>query len=107
SRWPRSEIGWLGLGNTAYALENFPQAEAAFRALLEVTPLNVSAWNNLAYALVAQGCDRAAEQAAQCALALAPTDENVVATLVDIMKLGGRQPSTAQCAALQCPIPTP
>ena len=107
SRWPRSEIGWLGLGNTAYVLEDFPQAEAAFRTLLEITPLNVPAWNNLAYALVAQGCDQAAEQAAQCALALAPMDENVVATLVDIMKLAGRQASTARCAALQCPKPVP
>ncbi len=78
SRWPRNDIAWLGLGNAAYALEDFDQAEAAFRSLLEITPLSVPAWNNLAYALVAQGCDRAAEQAAaRLALEQLATNENL------------------------------
>lgn len=66
-QWPDDAIAWLGLGNTEYALSHHPSAEAAFRQAIAAKPDAAAAWNNLAYALAARQCIRAAQQAALCA----------------------------------------
>jgi hypothetical protein len=70
SKWPSSFGGWMGLGNTRYALKDFVAAERAFRKASEADPKAPQAWNNLAYALVGQNRRAEAIAAAERAVAL-------------------------------------
>lgn len=105
SRWPGNAIGLMGLGNTAYAQQDYERAVSAFLALTEAEPMLAAAWNNLAYALAAQGCGREAVEAAQCAVTLAPDDRNVVSSLIEILKLAARRSENTICASIRCPKP--
>ena len=62
-RWPRNLVAHSGAGNTAYALGEFANAEAAYRKALEIDPERADLWNNLAYALARQGRHEAALEA--------------------------------------------
>jgi hypothetical protein len=70
AKWPSSFGGWMGLGNTRYALKDFVAAERAFRKASEADPKAPQAWNNLAYALVGQNRRTEAIAAAERAVAL-------------------------------------
>src|SRR5690606_28536380 len=105
ARWPGSPLGLMGLGNTAYTLEDYDAASTAFLLLTEVEPNLASGWNNLAYALAAQGCGQEAVEAAQCAVKLAPDDKNVVSSLIEILKLSSRRSEYVNCAPIRCPKP--
>ena len=50
-RWPNSYAGLMGLGNTAYALQEKDAAEAAFLKATQLNPTAVAAFNNLATVL--------------------------------------------------------
>ena len=54
-RWPNSLRGQLGLGNTAYALNDLEGAKTAFTAATIMHPESVAAFNNLAHVLLALG----------------------------------------------------
>ena len=69
-RWPDSLVGWMGLGNTAYALGQSAEAEAAFRKATTAHPLAAAAFNNLAQVLAEQGKPEAALEAARHAVNL-------------------------------------
>jgi tetratricopeptide (TPR) repeat protein len=76
-QWPTSVTAWLALGNSAYALSDWPQAVAAFRRATDLEADNSTAWNNLAYALMAQDDRDKAIQAIERALSLSPDDPNL------------------------------
>lgn len=105
ARWPGNAAGLMGLGNTAYTLEDYEASASAFLALTETEPRLAAGWNNLAYALVAQGCGQQAVEAAQCAVKLAPEDKNAVSSLIEILKLSSRHSEYAICASIRCPEP--
>jgi len=69
-RWPSNLVGLMGLGNTAYALGNKAEAEAAFRQAAAAHPLSAAAFNNLAQSLADQGKLAAALEAAEKAVSL-------------------------------------
>jgi len=69
-RWPANLVGLMGLGNTAYALGNQTEAEAAFRQATVAHPLAAAAFNNLAQTLADQGKFAAALEAARKAVSL-------------------------------------
>jgi tetratricopeptide (TPR) repeat protein len=69
-RWPANLIGLMGLGNTAYALGNRAEAEAAFRQATVAHPLAAAAFNNLAQTLADQGKLAQALEAARKAVSL-------------------------------------
>lgn len=54
-RWPRSVVAWLGLGNSRYALADYPAAIRAFRQAAALAPDFVPARNNLALSLATAG----------------------------------------------------
>lgn len=60
SLYPDSGVFWTGMGNSALALEDYPEAEDAFRRAIELDAANGAAYHNLAAALYAQGQDSAA-----------------------------------------------
>ncbi|MDH3231752.1 MAG: PA2778 family cysteine peptidase [Alphaproteobacteria bacterium] len=84
-RWPASFAAHFGLGNVRYALEDLAGAEAAYRRAIAANPDAAGpAWNNLAYALAAQGRNEEAVLAAQEAVASDPEDANYRATLDEL-----------------------
>ncbi len=101
ARWPDNPLAWLGLGNTEYALGHAVPAEAAFRHVLQLQADASVAWNNLAYALVASQCVRAAREAARCATRIAPDNSAFAHTLKE---MEGLPASAEACLALPaCP----
>ena len=70
TRWPRSLIAFMGLGNSRYALGDLHGAEDAFRMAVKNHPGAAEAYNNLAQALLEQGHKQDALEAAQRAVAL-------------------------------------
>lgn len=86
-RWPADLIGWMGLGNTAYALGRKVEAETAFRRAIRLYPRAAAAFNNLAQTLADQGKLDAALDAARTAVSLGGTSlPQAQATLEQILK---------------------
>jgi tetratricopeptide (TPR) repeat protein len=69
-RWPDSLLAFSGLGNTSYALGDYVDAEAAYRAALLIDPGKAELWNNLAYALAQLGRRQASLDAIEHAIEL-------------------------------------
>ena len=87
-RWPGDLVGLMGLGNTAYALGQLAQAEAAFRKATLAHPDSAAAYNNLAQALADQGKRDAALLAARKAVSLGGASLRAAqATLEQIQRL--------------------
>ncbi len=89
SRWPDHIIAYMGLGNTAFALERYGESEQAYRTLLELSPETAEAWNNLAYALARQGRKRDSLAAIEKAIELSPEDANFLHSRTEIKQLLG------------------
>lgn len=102
-RWPDNPFTWLGLGNTDYALGDTGQAERAFRRALQVDAETAVAWNNLAYALARQQCNRSALEAVRCAQRIAPENSEFAHTLKEMEGLTAA-PDAQTCVPLPaCP----
>ena len=85
TRWPRSLIAFMGLGNSLYALGDLLGAEDAFRTAVVNHPRAANAHNNLAQVLLEQGRKQEALEAAQRAVALGgPMSEVYESTLREI-----------------------
>lgn len=84
-RWPDSFGGYMGLGNTHFARQDYAAARAAYRRAVEIRPESAPAWNNLAYALFRQGHRKAAVEAAENAVRYGGDDPNYRATLQEIL----------------------
>ncbi len=95
-RWPGNLTARMGLGNTAYALDDLKLAEAAFRQAAQDHPREWAPLNNLAQTLAGQKRYAEALAAAQQALALAGR-ENAQAqeTLREIRNQATRRRSSA------------
>jgi tetratricopeptide (TPR) repeat protein len=70
SRWPQSFTARMGLGNSLYALGDYAGAESAFLDAIGNNSKAAAAWNNLAYALAAQGRRQEALSAVEKAVQL-------------------------------------
>lgn len=102
ARWPDNPLGWLGLGNTEYALGHAEPAEAAFRHALHHQAGTAVVWNNLAYALAARQCIRQARESARCATRIGPENTDFTHTLKEMESLPG--PGAGICLPLPaCP----
>ena len=89
-----NQLALLGLGNTAFSLQDWQAAEAAFRNLAAMASDPVPALNNLALALDAQGQLAQALEVARRAVSLggqfAAQSRNTLATLVEKTRDDGR-----------------
>jgi len=85
TRWPRSLIASMGLGNSLYALGDLHGAEDAFRVAVKNHPAAAGAYNNLAQVLLEQERKQEALEAAQRAVAIGgPMSEVYKSTLKEI-----------------------
>lgn len=89
SRWPDYIIAYMGLGNTAFALERYDESADAYRKLLKRSPETAEAWNNLAYALARQGKKQDSLAAIEKAIELSPEDTNFKHSRTEIKQILG------------------
>ena len=71
-RWPDSFVAVMGLANTYLHLQKPNQATTNYLRAAELKPQQADIYNNLAYSLQAQTCNKASKQSIQCAIALEP-----------------------------------
>lgn len=86
-RWPDSLLAQTGLGNTAYALDNFVMSEQAYQQGLDLSPQSHQLWNNLAYAQARLGKKQASMAAISQAIQLAPDNQNYQDSLEELKQL--------------------
>jgi tetratricopeptide (TPR) repeat protein len=98
TNWPGIAAIRMALGNMDFANHDWLEAVKAFNTATHLEPESVSAWNNLAYALNAYGCSSEAQTALQCALKIAPTDQNLLDSIQEL----SHPPSIHQRA--DCPL---
>jgi len=84
TRWSNSTIARMGLGNTRYKLGQYTQAAVAFLDVIRIDNAYAPAWNNLANALVKQGLNEEAIEAARKAVTLDGNNELYRDTLDEI-----------------------
>lgn len=84
-RWPKNPTAQIGVGNTAYKMNDLEQAEAAYRQAAQDHPESVAALNNLAQALSDLGrYDEALEVARRAVSLGGPLTDAAQETLSDI-----------------------
>ena len=99
--WPQSPDTWMVLGNMAFQNQDWSEAIEAFTTATQLTPDATASWNNLAYALHANGCGVQAMLSLQCALSISPDDENLQNSLNDLRV----KPTTKhidECPQIEC-----
>jgi len=88
-RWADNILALTGLGNTAYALNDFDRSTQAFENALKLAPDNHQLWNNLAYAQAKLGRKNESMSAINKALELAPDNPNYQHSLVELRQMLG------------------
>jgi tetratricopeptide (TPR) repeat protein len=92
TRWPKSLVAWLGLGNSRYQLGDLTGALEAFRRATRDHPDSAPAFNNLAQTQLDLGKLKDAEASARRAVELGgPHVETYRATLEEIRARTGNQ----------------
>lgn len=92
-RWPDNLAGLMGLGNTAYALQDLDEAATAFSMATQIHPNAVGAFNNLAIVLADRGKFIDALAAAERAVSLGgPLLETAEITYKEILQKSVGQP---------------
>lgn len=101
-RWPDAFRAWLTFGNALYDQGDVHGAMRAFLRATRLQPGSTSAWNNLAYALLGDGCPVQARRAIDCAVRRAPADPNLQDSQREIAaRATGRD--RRHCPVLRCP----
>lgn len=72
AQWPDNPTPIMAQGNLAFGQDRVEEATDHFLRAVKQFPDFAAAWNNLGYALEAQGCEAMALQAKACAGSLAP-----------------------------------
>jgi tetratricopeptide (TPR) repeat protein len=104
ARWPDEPLPWLTLGNSYYARSEYSAAEQAFRQASRLAPHTPGAWNNLAYALLRNGCPLQALEAARCAVHTAGDDAPRYRESVDEIRRAVHGSDAPHCQAINCPV---
>ena len=86
-RWPQNEHALIGLGNSAYALNKFSDAELAYQQALALSPENHQLWNNLAYAQAQLQKQNASIASIKKALELAPNNSNYRQSMIELKQM--------------------
>jgi tetratricopeptide (TPR) repeat protein len=102
ARWPDKPLPWLTLGNTYYARSDYAAAEHAFRQASRVAPHKPEGWNNLAFALLHNGCPHKALQAARCAVHTAGEDPRYQESVTEI-RAATHGTDAPHCQTINCP----
>lgn len=102
AHWPDQPLPWLALGNAWYARNDYSAAERAFRQASRVAPNEPEGWNNLAYALLHNGCPHKALQSARCAVRTAGDNPHFQESVTEI-RAAAHGTDATHCQAINCP----
>lgn len=100
-KWPDNSQLWMLLGNIAYQQKDYSQAVGAFGKVTQLDSQHTDGWNNLAYALLADGCVQQAIKALQCGLNIAPDNKNLQHSWQEISQQSDR-PELKHCPSVRC-----
>lgn len=100
-QWPDAAEPGVALANLYFEQQAFAKADAVYADLLATNPKTAVLWNNRAYSLQALQCDVSAQQAAQCAVRLAPDDANIQSTIDEMQQ--NSVTNAANCPTISCP----
>jgi tetratricopeptide (TPR) repeat protein len=103
AQWPDQPLPWLTLGNCHYSRSEYAAAEQAFWQASRIAPYEPEGWNNLAFALLQNGCPQQALQAARCAVDTAGGDDPRYRESVEEIRSAGHGSEAPQCQAVNCP----
>lgn len=100
-RWPDEPAANLGMGNIAFAKQQWVQAVGYYADTVKKSPGLAPGWNNLAHALVRAGCRNQAGAALACANQVGPEG------YPNDLPVSGNFPDTPSvgfsCPLIQCP----
>jgi tetratricopeptide (TPR) repeat protein len=102
-RWPDEPLPWLVLGNNDYTRGDYTAAEHAFRQACHVAPHAPEGWNNLAFAMLQNGCPQQALLAAHCAVLVTNDDDPRYRESEQEIRAASRGTDAPQCKAVNCP----
>lgn len=100
-QWPDAVEPGIALANLYFDQQQFAKADDVYANLLAQKPETALLWNNRAYSLQAMNCEVSAQQAAQCALQLAPDDANIQSTFNEMQQ--NSVTNAANCPVINCP----
>lgn len=100
--WPKQKNAWLALTNLYYQQGRTAQALELFNNVMPNFSASTEMWNNYAYVLQAEGCYKAASEAAQCGLNLAPEDLNLQATVSEMRPNSKQSSARPHCPRIDC-----
>jgi len=101
-RWPDQPAARLGMGNIAFAQQEWVQAVRYYAATVENFPGLAPGWNNLAHALARAGCAPQSVDSLACANQLGP---KIYPSDLPIFEKSSEPPSTGfACPVIQCPV---
>ncbi len=89
---PRSYAAWMGLGNSAFEMDDPADAVTAFRRAVALQPAEADAWNNLAASLLAQHRLAGARAAIARALALGGSHHDLYEQTAREIDRAGKMP---------------
>lgn len=102
-RWPEEPLAHLGMGNAAYARDDFVAAVRSYRRGVDLDADHAALRNNLAQALLDAGCPGEAEVEARRASRLArgtPLEADAADTLASIVEARRQAPDAGRCEAV-------
>jgi tetratricopeptide (TPR) repeat protein len=101
-KWPEDSLVLISLANAEYTVGNWQNAIDYLQKEISLRPDNSTAWNNIAYALSANNCKEQAILAVECALELAPDNENIRHSWLEIQQTTAE--NTQGCMNISCPV---
>lgn len=100
-QWPHEADAWMALGNMEYTNANWSEAISAFSNATKLNPESLTSWNNLAYALHANGCKTQTQAALQCGLNISPDDKNLLDSRQEL-NASSVDKSSDKCPQIHC-----
>jgi tetratricopeptide (TPR) repeat protein len=102
ARWPDEPAAHLGMGNIAFAKQEWVQAVRFYATTVENAPGLAPGWNNLAHALAQAGCSQQAVDAMACANQIGP--KSYASDLPASGSSSYVRPDGFACPLIQCPV---
>ncbi|MGF1743080.1 PA2778 family cysteine peptidase [Vibrio profundum] len=123
-KWPQEPLLWLALANTLYQKNELKQSEQALvsglthikdlaqlstRDIPQVsgrpqTATYAQLWNNYAFVLKAQGCTLESIKAIQCAALIAPHNQDIQSSVLELTTPTSKQALSKHCQLQPCPV---
>jgi len=100
-KWPDNPLVLIALGNAEFTNGNFNNSIDAFLQALKYDQTSITAWNNLAYALIEKKCKTQALKVISCGISLMPDNKNILHSMIEIQNTSVLE--LESCINITCP----